>query len=70
MSISYFPKNLRVKILKKGKPDDIILLHDIPPRKKEESALLLPEVEKILQGIIAKDLKVVPLSELIDKKIN
>lgn len=65
-----FVKNLSSKILKKVKANDIILLHDIPPRKKEESALLLPEVEKILQGIIAKDLKVVPLSELIDKKIN
>jgi peptidoglycan-N-acetylglucosamine deacetylase len=63
-------KNLGSRILKKVKTGDIILLHDVPPRKKEENALLLPEVEKILQGLMAKDLKIVPLSVLINKEIN
>jgi len=63
-------KKLSVKILRRVKPDDIILLHDTPPRKKEDSALLLSEVEKILQGLKAKDLKVVPLAELIGRNIN
>jgi peptidoglycan/xylan/chitin deacetylase (PgdA/CDA1 family) len=65
-----FVKNLSFKILKKVKADNIIALHDTPPHKKEDSALLLPEIEKILQGLIAKGLKVVPLSILINKEIN
>jgi peptidoglycan/xylan/chitin deacetylase (PgdA/CDA1 family) len=65
-----FIKNLSFKILKKVKADDIIVLHDVPPRGKEDSAFLLQEVEKILQGIIAKGLKVVPLAQLIGKAIN
>ncbi|MCX5849539.1 MAG: polysaccharide deacetylase family protein [Deltaproteobacteria bacterium] len=65
-----FIKNLSFKILKKVKADDIIVLHDVPPRGKEDSAFLLQEVEKILQGIIGKGFKVVPLSTLIGKEIN
>jgi peptidoglycan/xylan/chitin deacetylase (PgdA/CDA1 family) len=63
-------KNLSFGILKKVKADDIIVLHDIPPRRKEESDILLSEIEKILQGLAAKDLKVVPLAELISRDIN
>jgi peptidoglycan-N-acetylglucosamine deacetylase len=65
-----FLKNLSSKILKKVKADDIIILHDVPPRKKEDNTYLLSEIEKILQGLIAKDLKVVPLAELIGRDIN
>jgi hypothetical protein len=63
-------KNLSFGILKKVKADDILVLHDIPPRRKEESDILLPEIEKILQGLAAKDLKVVPLAALISRDIN
>jgi hypothetical protein len=52
------------------KADDIIVLHDIPPRRKEDSVILLPEVEKILQGLVIKGLKIVPLSDLISRDIN
>jgi len=62
-------KNLSFRILKKVKADDIILLHDVSPRRKEDLAVLLAEVEKILQGLIAKDLKIVPLSVLICRDI-
>lgn len=62
--------NLSVKILRRVKPDDIILLHDTPPRKDQDCALLLSEIEKILQGLTAKNMKIVPLSDLIDRKIN
>ena len=65
-----FIKNLSFKILKKVKTDDIIVLHDVPPRGKEDNTFLLSEIEKILQGLIAKDLKVVPLSALIGREIN
>ena len=63
-------KNIASNILKKVKADDIILLHDVPPRLKEESAILLSEIESILQGLIVKGLKVVPLSALIGRDIN
>ena len=63
-------KNLNFKILKKVKADDIILLHDANPRSKEDSAILLSEIEKILQGLIAKDSEVVPLFDLIGREIN
>lgn len=63
-------KNLSVSILRKVKPDDILLLHDTPPHKKEASAFLLSEIEKILRGLAAKNLKVIPLADLIDRKIN
>jgi peptidoglycan/xylan/chitin deacetylase (PgdA/CDA1 family) len=62
-------KNLSFRILKKVKADDIILLHDVSPRRKEDNTLLLSEVEKILQGLIVKDLKVVPLTDLICKRV-
>jgi peptidoglycan-N-acetylglucosamine deacetylase len=65
-----FIKNLSFKILKKVKADDIIVLHDVPPRGKEDSTFLLQEVEKILQGLIDKGLEVVPLSKLIGRNIN
>ena len=63
-------KNIASHILKKVKADDIILLHDVPPRRKEESVILLSEIESILQGLTVKGLKVVPLSALIGREIN
>lgn len=63
-------KNLSMRILKKVTADDIILLHDVNPPGEENNAVLLAEVEKILQGLIARDLKIVPLSELIGREVN
>jgi peptidoglycan/xylan/chitin deacetylase (PgdA/CDA1 family) len=63
-------KNLGSKILKKVKGDDIILLHDVLPRCEEDSDILLSEIERILQGLMVKGLKVVPLSALISREIN
>jgi len=65
-----YVKNISSKILKKVKADDIILLHDANPRGKEDSAVLISEIEKILRGLIVKDLKVVPLFALIGREIN
>ncbi|MDI6742731.1 MAG: polysaccharide deacetylase family protein [Smithella sp.] len=62
--------NLSLRILKKVKADDIILLHDVLPDKSKSDAVLLPEIEKILQGLAAENLKVIPLADLIDRKIN
>jgi len=63
-------KNIASNILKKVKADDIIMLHDVPPRRKEESVILLSEIESILQGLTVKGLKVVPLSAFIGRDIN
>jgi peptidoglycan/xylan/chitin deacetylase (PgdA/CDA1 family) len=62
-------KNLSSAILKKVRADDIILLHDALPDNTKSSAVLLSEIEKILQGLKAKDLKVVPLAELIGRDV-
>ena len=63
-------KNLGSRILKKVKADDIILLHDVPSRSEEDNAIILSEIESVLQGLIIKDLKIVPLSTLIGRDIN
>ena len=62
-------KNLADRILKKVKDNDIILLHDTPPRRPEDHVVLMQEFEKILAGISDKGLRIVPLSGLIDRDI-
>ena len=62
-------KNLSSRILKKVKADDIILLHDVPPHSKEDSVILLLEIETILSGLTVKGLKIVPLSTLINREV-
>ena len=66
---NFHVKDIGSKILKKVKADDIILLHDVPPRRKEDSAILLPEIERLLKGIIAKGLSIIPLADLINKEV-
>ncbi len=62
-------QNLAGRILKKVRQDDIILLHDTPPRRAQDHAVFMQEFEKILTGIHDKGLCIVPLSELIGRKI-
>lgn len=62
-------KNISQKILKKVKADDIILLHDAQPRKKEDEEILLSELEKLLSGLKSMGLSVMPLSVLINKQV-
>jgi peptidoglycan-N-acetylglucosamine deacetylase len=62
-------KDLSGRILRKVKADDIILLHDVPPRLKDQGEILLAEIEKLLSGLAKRGLKVVPLSELISREI-
>ena len=62
-------KNLSRKLLKKVTADDIILLHDTPPRRNEDQEILLKEIENLLSGLKAKGLEVVPLATLIGEKI-
>jgi peptidoglycan-N-acetylglucosamine deacetylase len=66
---NFFIKNIGQKILKKVKADDIILLHDVPTRSKEDNAIFLSEIEILLAGIIYRGFRVVPLSVLINKEV-
>ncbi len=62
-------KNMAARILKKVKGDDIILLHDKIPLRPEDDTVLWIEFDKILKGIVDRGLRIVPLSELIGKKL-
>lgn len=57
------------RILKKVRPNDIILLHDVRPRPDTDADLWLNEVDDILSGLKHKGLQVRPLAELIGKPI-
>ena len=62
-------RGLAEKILKKVKPNDIILLHDVRPLPGTDAGLWLQEVESILSGLKLKGFQVRPLAELIGKPI-
>lgn len=64
-----YMKALSRKILKKVKADDIILLHDVLPRDKSDSEILLTEIDTLLSGLKLQGLEVVPLAVLIDKEV-
>jgi hypothetical protein len=64
-----YVKGLANKILKKVKPDDIIVLHDVQPKNETSVNLWLGEVELILSGLREKKIEVVPLAELIGKSL-
>ncbi len=57
------------KILKKVRPDDIILLHDIKPAGKSNSNELIEEFEQLFSGLNRSGLSIIDLSEIINKKI-
>jgi peptidoglycan/xylan/chitin deacetylase (PgdA/CDA1 family) len=57
------------KILKKVRPDDIILLHDVRPSKIDDIAYWLHEVESILSGLTGKGFSVLPLHELVGRPV-
>ena len=61
--------HLARKILKKLRPGDIIMLHDTPPRKKKMDQHWLVEVERLLNGIEKLNLKIIPLTALIDRPV-
>ena len=57
------------KILRRVKPDDIILLHDRAPKSSVDLGKFLNEVELILVGLNDKGLEIIPLSEIIGRPI-
>ena len=62
-------KSLASKILRKVKPGDIILLHDISPLDKNDINKLLNEFERIISGLSEKGIDIIPLGELTGKEI-
>jgi peptidoglycan/xylan/chitin deacetylase (PgdA/CDA1 family) len=61
--------NIAKMILKRIRPDDIVLLHDNPPPDEGLIPTWLNEIELLLAGIETKGLMVLPLSELIGKPV-
>lgn len=61
--------HLAQKIIKKLRPGDIIMLHDIPVRQKKMDRHWLMEVERMLSAIADMNLKVLPLEVLIDRPV-
>lgn len=64
-----FLRNVSGIILKKVRPNDIILLHDVLPKNKHLFTLWLNHVESIIIGLKEKELSIVPLEEIIGKPI-
>jgi peptidoglycan/xylan/chitin deacetylase (PgdA/CDA1 family) len=60
---------LSSRILKKIRPDDIVLLHDVRPPNQKLLDDWLEEIEQILAGIEEKGLKVLPLAEVIGREV-
>ena len=62
-------RGLAGKILKKVRPDDIILLHDVRPPKIGNVPFWLNEIESILSGLTKRGFSVLPLDELIGRPV-
>lgn len=62
-------RGLSGRILKKVKPDDVILLHDIRPRGAMDTDGFLHEIDLILSGLKNKGLQIVPLAELLERPV-
>jgi peptidoglycan/xylan/chitin deacetylase (PgdA/CDA1 family) len=57
------------KILKKVRPDDIILLHDVRPSKIDDIPYWLIEIESILSGLTQRGFSILPLDEMIGRPV-
>ncbi|HVO64910.1 MAG TPA: polysaccharide deacetylase family protein [Syntrophales bacterium] len=62
-------KKLSDRILNKVKPDDVILLHDVQPKKAIGKEYFLREIDLILSGLKSKGLQIVPLAELLGRPV-
>jgi len=61
--------NIADSILKRIRPDDIILLHDSRPPDKNLIPDWLKEVDRLLSGLKTKGIAVLPLYEIIGKPV-
>jgi peptidoglycan/xylan/chitin deacetylase (PgdA/CDA1 family) len=62
-------KGLAGRILRKVRPDDIILLHDRKPHGSASVEMWLQEIEELLAGLAAKNLVPVPLEQLLGRDV-
>ena len=62
-------KKLSDVILRKVRPDDIILLHDVMPPSGYSGKYLVDEIEKLVVGLKKIGFEILPISELIKRKI-
>jgi peptidoglycan-N-acetylglucosamine deacetylase len=62
-------KNLSKKILKRIRPGDIVVLHDVRPPKQSLYAYWLNEIDFIVSGLKEKGLAILPLAEIIDRPV-
>ncbi len=61
-------RRLAERLLAKVRPGDLLLLHDtLPPRGSADA--LLQELERLLQGLKARGLEVVPVSTLVGRPL-
>ncbi len=57
------------RILRRLKPGDVILMHDVLPRARGLCGAWLGEVERTIDGIERRGLKIAPLSALIGRPV-
>jgi peptidoglycan/xylan/chitin deacetylase (PgdA/CDA1 family) len=62
-------QGLSERILKKVKPDDVVLLHDVRPKGTMNTEDFLKEIDLILSGLKSRGLRVAPLAELLERPI-
>ena len=62
-------KHLAQKILRRLRPGDIVLLHDIAPRSAALLSFWVEEIDRVLDGIRTKGLVALPLAELIGRPV-
>ncbi len=56
---------IAIRILGRVRPGDIIMLHDCVPRDGADLLKFLAEIDAVLNGLKARNLPVIPLSDLI-----
>jgi peptidoglycan-N-acetylglucosamine deacetylase len=56
-------------ILKKVRPGDILLLHDVAPKGAEGIEEWLTQIERIVSGLKQRGYEILPLPELIDRPV-
>mgnify|MGYP000311813927 CR=1 FL=1 len=62
-------RGLAQRILKRVQAGEIIVLHDTRPKYPQELNQWLEEIERLISGIKAKGLSIVPLEELIGRSV-
>jgi len=60
---------LSQRILKKIRMDDIIMLHDVPPKNEKLFLYWLNEVELIITGVTEKGFQILPLDQIIGEPV-